>query len=286
MNSASGSGAYPGSLRARRAHPRSGAGAASRRRGRPCRGCPRSCRGCVSAASRRWRAAAASAGIAEATSAPHASVYVSAAPSTSSPSLVAPASQLRHAPEVEQGIGPLALGVERHHEVGAAGDRSRFRVPGAQPERFLERARYVHVHVYTLVGQPVLGRTSAPAARRPRGRRSPRCGRAAACAQSGREGCGPRRGCADGGTRVAGGQHRGRSGIEQEQIGARAGLDAAAGSPRRSAGATEQRNAMSLLVRPSASSTRAVVWQPEMPPHAANASPSLSSAARASGPRR
>ena len=75
---------------------------------------------------------------------------MSAAPSTSSSPSRLPAAQLRHAPEVDQRVGPLALGVERDHEVRAAGDRSRSGLLGAQAERLLERARRMHVHVYTL----------------------------------------------------------------------------------------------------------------------------------------
>ena len=210
------------------------------RRASRCRGCHRSCRGCGSAASRRCGAAAASAGSAEATSPSAASVYVSAAPQHELVALVVPAAQLGHAPEVDQRVGPLAVGVERDHEIGAAGDRAGPGMRGAQAERLLERARCVHVHVYTL-GDAEAGARSARGAR-PRTRRRARpCARAAACVRCARATDGRRTGCADGGTRARRPSARpsapGRAGAGRRSRPARcgrpAGPGAGPGRPRR-----------------------------------------------------
>ena len=74
--------------------------------------------------------------------------------------LAPPAAQLRHAPEVDQGVGPLAPGVERDHEIGAARDRAHPGVRGAQAERIFERARCIDLHGYNT--RRDCGRTSCP----------------------------------------------------------------------------------------------------------------------------
>ena len=107
------------------------------------------------------REAAASAGSAEATS-PRGGLRVGERrPEHELVALVAPAAQLLHAPEVDQGAGPLALGVERDHEIRAARDRARARVVGPQVQCLLERARCVDLHAHTL-GRFRRGRLTCP----------------------------------------------------------------------------------------------------------------------------
>ena len=164
--------------------------------------------------------------------------------------LVVPAAQLRHAPEVEQRIGPLALGVERDHEIGAAGDRARSGVRGAQagalPRACAVRAR-PRLHTS---GERQAGPHEAPprlahraAVDRDRAAAQERA-RDAAAQRRGR-----RTGCADGGTRArrpsAPRSARDRAGADRRSSPARSRPP---GRPRRSAGPTEQRNARSLLV--------------------------------------